>query len=295
MAFLTTIREGQHRRQSPGAFPCPSEEFGGRRGIQSWTDQNVHEVGSVRRIHIPTAASPLEGPFWIPTVTLLFLIILMPGQDTGTVVPYLSVLGDLALGDESHRIGKVFIRRSYWEVSTGIRGVQIADSGRLRVPPRQPTILNLLTHTSGIPVDRPKAIENSTRTMDGLSRKWCAWLPRNHLTLHRVRSGVIAALALPLWEGSLRWSPLFPEFHGSESIRSLGHAGQSFFPGAGKSPANCWTFHAGLNCALEYATCRVRVPGVKSDSAHNPRISLSVDESPTIRPQTLPGTTVRRR
>jgi len=69
MAFLTTIREGQHRRQSLGAFPCPSEEFGGRRGIQSWTDQNVHEVGSVRRIHIPTAASPLEGPSWIPTVT----------------------------------------------------------------------------------------------------------------------------------------------------------------------------------------------------------------------------------
>ena len=46
------------------------------------------------------------------------------------------------------------------------RRVQVADSGRLGVPPRQPTILNLLTHTSGIPVDRPKAIENLTRTMD---------------------------------------------------------------------------------------------------------------------------------
>jgi CubicO group peptidase (beta-lactamase class C family) len=46
------------------------------------------------------------------------------------------------------------------------RGVQIADSGQLSVPPRQPTILNLLTHTSGIPVERPKAIENLTRTMD---------------------------------------------------------------------------------------------------------------------------------
>ena len=31
---------------------------------------------------------------------------------------------------------------------------------------RQPMILNLLTHTSGIPVDRPKAIENLTRTVD---------------------------------------------------------------------------------------------------------------------------------
>src|ERR1700746_2041531 len=67
MAFLATIREGQHRRQSLGTFPCPSEEFGGRRGIQSWTDDNVHEMGSVRRIHIPTSASPLERPSWLPT------------------------------------------------------------------------------------------------------------------------------------------------------------------------------------------------------------------------------------
>jgi CubicO group peptidase (beta-lactamase class C family) len=46
------------------------------------------------------------------------------------------------------------------------RGVQVADAGRLSAPPRQPTISNLLTHSSGIPVERPKAIENLTRTMD---------------------------------------------------------------------------------------------------------------------------------
>jgi CubicO group peptidase (beta-lactamase class C family) len=34
------------------------------------------------------------------------------------------------------------------------------------MPPRQPTVLDLLTYTSGIPAERPKAIENLTRTMD---------------------------------------------------------------------------------------------------------------------------------
>jgi hypothetical protein len=53
-----------------GGFPCPSQEFGRRRRIQSWTDQNVHSVGNVRGIHIPTAASPLDGPSWNSTVSL---------------------------------------------------------------------------------------------------------------------------------------------------------------------------------------------------------------------------------
>jgi hypothetical protein len=70
MAFLATIREGQHRRQSLGGFPRPAQESGGRRRIQSWTDQNVHSVGSVRGVHIPAAASPLDGPSWIATVSL---------------------------------------------------------------------------------------------------------------------------------------------------------------------------------------------------------------------------------
>jgi CubicO group peptidase (beta-lactamase class C family) len=46
------------------------------------------------------------------------------------------------------------------------RGIQLAHSGRLTMPPRPPTVLDLLTHTSGIPAERPKAIENLTRTMD---------------------------------------------------------------------------------------------------------------------------------
>lgn len=46
------------------------------------------------------------------------------------------------------------------------RGIQLARSGGLSMPPRQPTILDLLTHTSGIPAERPKAVENLTRTMD---------------------------------------------------------------------------------------------------------------------------------
>jgi CubicO group peptidase (beta-lactamase class C family) len=47
-----------------------------------------------------------------------------------------------------------------------LRGIQLARSGGLSMPPRQPTILDLLTHTSGIPAERPKAVENLTRTMD---------------------------------------------------------------------------------------------------------------------------------
>jgi hypothetical protein len=70
VAFLSAFREGQHRRQSLGGFPCSSQKLGGRRRIQSRTDQNVHSVGSVRGVHIPTAASPLDGPSWIPTVRL---------------------------------------------------------------------------------------------------------------------------------------------------------------------------------------------------------------------------------
>jgi hypothetical protein len=42
-----------------------AQEFSGPRRIQSRTDQKAHSVGSVRGIHVPTAASPLHGPSWI--------------------------------------------------------------------------------------------------------------------------------------------------------------------------------------------------------------------------------------
>lgn len=51
-----------------GPFPHTSQEFGSRCRIQSWADQHFHSVGSVLRIHIPLAASSLDGASRTATV-----------------------------------------------------------------------------------------------------------------------------------------------------------------------------------------------------------------------------------
>ena len=60
----TEVHEGEvfAGAQALGGFPHASQEFGGRRGIQSWANPHVHSMGSVFWIYIPLAASTLDGP-----------------------------------------------------------------------------------------------------------------------------------------------------------------------------------------------------------------------------------------
>jgi hypothetical protein len=69
VAFLATIRPRQRRREPLGTLLFAAKESGARRRVQSWTDQDVHSMGSLRRVYVPTAPSSLEGPLWTATLT----------------------------------------------------------------------------------------------------------------------------------------------------------------------------------------------------------------------------------
>jgi CubicO group peptidase (beta-lactamase class C family) len=139
------------------------------------------------------------------------------------------------------------------------RGLQIADSGRLRVPPRQPTILNLLTHSSGIPVDRPKVIENLTRTMDRSLAEVVRLIATQPLDFApgekwRYSSSGFATLGRIIEVVS---NQSFQSFMDQKVFAPLGMQDSSFFPGRkepgefqrcipskiGRSSATAWTFH----------------------------------------------------